>query len=191
MQQTIDGRKETKWCVVSPPAAVVWQLALRNPASVGGYALTSANDVPARDPQAWVLEGSNDGQTWTVLDRQQLSGPFAGRLETRHFAVATPAPYRHYRFTFTPIAGVSHFQVAEIALDGVDPQDAPQVTEYRRSLDLVNGVHSTEYVDERGVRIRITAFAGDVLSCGTPESCRGACRCWPAKARRRLRTGRR
>lgn len=163
VQQTIDSRKETKWCVISPPAAVVWQLALRTAASVGGYALTSANDVPARDPQAWVLEGSNDGQTWTVLDRQQLSGPFAGRLETRHFDIATPASYRLYRFTFTPVAGVSHFQVAEIALDGVDPQDAPEFTEYRRSLDLVSGVHSTEYVDERGVRIRSTAFAGDVL----------------------------
>ncbi|MET7280177.1 glycoside hydrolase N-terminal domain-containing protein [Kribbella sp. NPDC005582] len=162
-QQTIDGSKETKWCVESPPAAVVWQLTLRTAASVSGYALTSANDVPERDPRAWVLEGSNDGQAWTVLDRQQLSGPFSERFETRHFEIAQPASYGRYRFTFTPVAGVSHFQVAEIALDGVDPHDAPPFTDYRRSLDLVRGVHSSEYVDERGVRIRSTAFAADVF----------------------------
>ncbi|MFI5731961.1 glycosyl hydrolase family 95 catalytic domain-containing protein [Kribbella sp. NPDC051587] len=166
VSRTIDGRSDTKWCVISPPAAVVWQLALRTPTAVNGYSLTSANDVPARDPQTWVLEGSNDEQAWTALDRQQLSGPFNGRLETRHFGITTPASYGFYRLTFTPVAGVSHFQVAEIALDGVDPQDTPHFTEYRRSLDLVSGVHSAEHVDDRGVRIRRTAFASredDVL----------------------------
>ena len=31
------------------------------------YAITTANDEPGRDPQAWTLQGSADGKDWTVL----------------------------------------------------------------------------------------------------------------------------
>ena len=37
----------------------------------------TANDAPARDPTKWTLEGSNDGETWTVLDDTWASEAFA------------------------------------------------------------------------------------------------------------------
>lgn len=123
--QSADGRTNTKWCIVSPPAQVQWQLVLPAARTVGGYTLTSANDVPQRDPAQWVLEGSADGQNWQQLDRQQLAAPFENRYQAKHFTVSSPGEYRYYRFTFTPRAGVSHFQVSEIALDGVSMTAAP------------------------------------------------------------------
>ena len=34
------------------------------------YTVTSANDVPERDPKDWQFQGSNDDTNWTTLDTQ-------------------------------------------------------------------------------------------------------------------------
>ncbi|WP_217182778.1 glycoside hydrolase N-terminal domain-containing protein [Streptomyces sp. AC495_CC817] len=115
---TYDGRSDTKWCVVGPPAQVVWQVQLAEPRVVSSYSLTSANDVPARDPQDWRFEGSLDGSSWTTLD-SRAEAPFPQRRLTRDYTASHSTAYSFYRFVFAPKAGVSHFQVAEIALAGV------------------------------------------------------------------------
>jgi alpha-L-fucosidase 2 len=125
--QTYDGNPRTKWCVVAPPAEVLWQVSLPAPVAVGSYALTSANDVPERDPQRWTFAGSADGESWTVLDSRDLPAPFEERLQTRTFEFANTTPYAHYRFTFAPKPGVSHFQVAEVGLAGVGLRGARAV----------------------------------------------------------------
>lgn len=116
---SIDGNSATKWCIDGPPATVQWHVKLPSPVSVARYALTSANDVPARDPRNWTLSGSNDGETWTVVDTQALAGPFESRRQTKDFSVAHPGAFGQYRFEFATVPGVSHFQVSEIALAGV------------------------------------------------------------------------
>ena len=47
------------------------------------YQLTSAEDVPGRDPRTWKLEGSADGKAWTLLDEHKDEPVFAKRNETR------------------------------------------------------------------------------------------------------------
>ncbi|AZM48748.1 glycosyl hydrolase [Streptomyces sp. WAC 06738] len=118
--QSYDGNPRTKWCIVGPPAEVLWQVSLPDPVAVGTYSLTSANDVPERDPQQWTLAGSDDGETWAVLDGRDLPAPFEERFQTKTFEVGNPTPYSHYRFTFAPKSGVSHFQMAEVGLAGID-----------------------------------------------------------------------
>ncbi|MFF9779162.1 glycoside hydrolase N-terminal domain-containing protein [Streptomyces sp. NPDC013978] len=115
-----DGETGTKWCIDRPGAKVRWQVELPAPVEVASYRLTSANDVPQRDPQEWTLSGSTDGEAWTVLDSRTLEAPFESRFQTKRFDCADPAAYRFYRFDFVPKSGVSHFQVAEIGLTGVD-----------------------------------------------------------------------
>ncbi|MFI7006986.1 glycosyl hydrolase family 95 catalytic domain-containing protein [Streptomyces sp. NPDC050145] len=121
VDKTYDGRTGTKWCIDGPGAIVRWQAELPEPVEVTSYRLTSANDVPERDPREWTLSGSRDGDTWTVLDRRTLPSPFENRAQTKEFTCAGPtAAHRFYRFDFVPTAGVSHFQVSEIGLSGVD-----------------------------------------------------------------------
>lgn len=86
VQATIDGRANTKWCVIDPPTRVLWQTVLPTPVAVSGFALTSANDVPERDPRHWTLAGAVDGQTWVTLDQRTLPAPF----ETRGQDVRSP-----------------------------------------------------------------------------------------------------
>ncbi|MEW2118624.1 glycoside hydrolase N-terminal domain-containing protein [Streptomyces sp. NPDC005474] len=120
VDKTYDGESRTKWCVEGPGSKVLWQVELPDPVEVGSYRLTSADDVPQRDPQEWTFSGSADGATWTTLDRRTLDAPFESRLQTKEFACAASAAYRFYRFEFVPKAGVTHFQVSEIGLAGVD-----------------------------------------------------------------------
>lgn len=36
--------------------------------TIDSYRFTTANDLEARDPVKWILEGSNDGTTWALID---------------------------------------------------------------------------------------------------------------------------
>ena len=143
----VDGDSGTKWCVDKAGKAVVWQIELIKAKTVASYSLTSADDVPSRDPQVWVLEGSADGKAWTALDRRSLGKPFERRHQTKSFDLAKPAAFRFYRFTFTPQE--AYFQVAEIALSGLDAAaPAPAPGGYRRDLNLMTGVATTRYVQD-------------------------------------------
>ena len=116
---SIDGDKSTKWCVQSPGDKVIWLAKLPKEQEVKSYSLTSGDDLPERDPQVWVVEGSKDGTTWVELDRQKLTAPFEDRAQTTKFTIAKSQAFTSYRFTFVPTKDVSHFQVAEIELEGV------------------------------------------------------------------------
>ncbi|GAA1806581.1 glycosyl hydrolase family 95 catalytic domain-containing protein [Agromyces neolithicus] len=118
-EKTYDGRPGTKWCIDGPPAHVLWQVELQAPAVVSSYSFTSANDVPNRDPQEWTVLGSNDGSSWAALDARS-GAPFEQRFQTKTYDFANTTAFRFYRIDFVPKAGVSHFQVSEIGLGGVD-----------------------------------------------------------------------
>ncbi|MBD9725286.1 glycoside hydrolase N-terminal domain-containing protein [Streptomyces caniscabiei] len=120
VEKSYDGNAGTKWCIDGPGSRVQWQVELPEPVAVASYRLTSANDVPQRDPQQWTLSGSADGADWTMLDSRTLAAPFESRFQTKEFTCAGSGSYRFYRFDFVPKAGVSHFQVGEIGLSGVD-----------------------------------------------------------------------
>ncbi|MGW2912978.1 glycosyl hydrolase family 95 catalytic domain-containing protein [Streptomyces asoensis] len=123
VDKTHDGAPDTKWCIEGPGANVRWQVELPEPAAVTSYRLTSADDVPQRDPQQWTFSGSPDGTGWTVLDSRRTDTPFENRFQTKEFTCSgagSGTAYRFYRFDFVPKAGVSHFQVSEIGLVGVD-----------------------------------------------------------------------
>jgi alpha-L-fucosidase 2 len=159
---TSDGDPATKWCIENPGASVIWQASLPAPQRVASYSLTSAPDVPQRDPQTWVLEGSADGQSWATLDQRGLKKPFTKRGETSTFEIPRPAAFLHYRIVFSPVAGSSHFQVADIALTGVTfggGQPEKIATDYHRSLDIGNGIHRVSFTTADGVKITREAFA--------------------------------
>lgn len=102
-----------EWLTFSSTGWVAAELS--EPFAVVRYALTSANDAPTRDPKDWTLSGSNDGETWTPLDRQ-IGQEFAERFETREYAFANATAYRHYRVEITANQGEGILQLAELQL---------------------------------------------------------------------------
>ncbi len=84
-----------------------------------GYALTSANDAPERDPRDWRLLGSRDnGKTWDTLDARSKES-FAKRLQKRTFTLAKTAAYPLYRLEIDSVASPDDANSVQLA--GLEP----------------------------------------------------------------------
>ena len=67
------------------------------PRRLAGYALTTANDEPTRDPRDWKLLGSDDGgKTWETLD-VRVNQRFTERFQRRVYQLTNVAACRLYR----------------------------------------------------------------------------------------------
>lgn len=90
---------------------------MAEPVTVRHYMLKSANDFADRDPRDWVLKGSVDGETWTVLDTR-IGEFFPSRYQERGYDVATPGtePYRYFLLEFTENHGASEIQLSQVRL---------------------------------------------------------------------------
>ncbi|MEU4157925.1 GH92 family glycosyl hydrolase [Actinoplanes sp. NPDC026670] len=127
-ENLLDADPDTKWLVFTATGWAAYQL--NAPVRVARYALTAANDVPARDPRDWRLEGSADGSTWTTVDTR--TGQTLGeRGATTTYDVATPGDYLHYRLTVTANGGATIVQLADLQLSNGD--DTPPPPEPARS----------------------------------------------------------
>jgi len=99
----------------SAPATVTYALDDATRDEVSFYTLTSGS--AGGHPTAWVLEGSDDGKRWKVLDRRS-GETFEWARYTRPFRLASPARYRQYRFVFDAASEQGRFSLAEIELLG-------------------------------------------------------------------------
>ncbi|MGW0571277.1 hypothetical protein [Streptomyces tauricus] len=127
------------------------------PVAVTAYSLTSANDVPDRDPADWVLEGSSDGRSWTPLDSRE-DEVFRGRYQCREFALARSEAHRHYRLRITDNHGAEETQLLDVRFfDGGAEAAAPGVCDFvgfRQSA-------GAEPVGYRGTRIPAPVSGAD------------------------------
>jgi len=179
---SVDGDPGTKWCVEHQGKPVIWEVRLPQGRVVDRYSFTSADDMPSRDPSTWELIGSDDGKTWTTLDRHENEPPFANRHETKTYTCRNATAFRCYRLTFAPNQGVSHFQVAEISIPGETVQGketTASVQNYRRSLDLATAIHTVTY-QSGAVTFQREAFASHrdqvmvlKFSADRPGACTG------------------
>ena len=77
------------------------------------YILTSGNDVPARDPVSWQVQGSNDGTNWTTLDTR-TGQSFPARLQAYTYDIPLTAAYEYYRLNITANGGDVGIQLTEL-----------------------------------------------------------------------------
>ena len=99
--EAFDGDPKTKWLDFSPQGSWI-QYTYKTPVIVKGYAITSADDGPERDPRDWQLLGSSDGQNWTTLDTR-AGEMWTKRFETRSFGCENDQPYRFYRLDISAV----------------------------------------------------------------------------------------
>ncbi|MEV4639524.1 ThuA domain-containing protein [Actinoplanes sp. NPDC049548] len=137
-EKLTDGDANTKWLARTPTGWITYELS--KPTTVTGYALTSANDAPGRDPKGWTLQGSTDGTTWTDVDRRTAQ-TFPERYQTRRFEVATPREFPIYRLSITANSGEPLTQLADLRLfTGTMAEPAPPAVS-RAVVDVLDRRH--------------------------------------------------
>jgi hypothetical protein len=118
--QAFDDLTNTKWLVSANNGWLQYQFNNNQSYVVTQYKITSANDVPTRDPKNWILQGSNNGSNWTNLDTRN-NETFSSRFETRSFTLSNSTSYSYYRLNITANNGDSATQLAEFQLFGGTP----------------------------------------------------------------------
>jgi alpha-L-fucosidase 2 len=117
--KAFDGSTATKWynSNIAPSGWLRFQYGGGAGWALSQYSLTSANDVPQRDPRDWQFQGSNDGATWTTLDTRS-GETFSSRFQTKTYTFANTTAYRYYRLNVTANAGGTGFglQLSELTL---------------------------------------------------------------------------
>ena len=119
-EQAFDDDSLTKWLAMEPTATLAYEFSGGRRFTVGMYTLTSADDAPARDPQAWTLEASDDGATWVTLDTRS-GEEFRWRRYTKVYGLDNLTPYAHYRLRIDANHGERYTQLAEVELLGTPP----------------------------------------------------------------------
>src|SRR6266508_2675384 len=134
-----DGDASTKWLVFTSTAWAQYRLSA--PAAVVHYALTSANDVPERDPRNWTLQGSQDGQSWATLDSR--SGEvFTARSQRKEYRFSNTTGYLYYRLNITANNGAAITQLAEWELADSDTSATAPYRMTWNSRSVGNGQHT-------------------------------------------------
>ncbi|MFL6053427.1 MAG: ThuA domain-containing protein, partial [Actinoallomurus sp.] len=113
--KAFDGKNDTKWLAHSKIAWI--QAKLEKPVAIAHYALTSANDYPGRDPKDWTLQGSQDGKSWTDLDKRSGES-FPQRFQTKEYTFKNSTAYQYYKLDVTANSGEPLTQLAELRLFG-------------------------------------------------------------------------
>ena len=106
-----DNNKNTKYCYgFSSNLWIQYQSPV--PVIVNQYSISSANDVPERDPRNWKLLGSIDGRKWITLDSQAKEA-FEERMQTKVYTFENTNPYTYYRLHITSNNGDQATQLSE------------------------------------------------------------------------------
>ena len=79
------------------------------PVAVQQYSIVTGYDnyeYPGQNPASWKLEGSNDNQTWTLIDEKvQTYQLQAKNLEEFVFPINGTEKYKYFKFTATQLSG--------------------------------------------------------------------------------------
>ncbi len=111
-KKMVDNNFTNKFLQQNFTGDLVCKLVFEEAQKIGAYTLTSGNDAQTRDPNAWNLQGSDDGENWTTID-SRVNEVFETRLLTRRFDVLYPIAFKQYRLNITSNVGSSNFQITE------------------------------------------------------------------------------
>lgn len=123
----VDGDIYSKFLTFNRSASVIIQPIKRS--CLTSYSLVSGNDEPNRDPKSWLLEGSDDGMCWTLIDSRN-NHSFTARNQKHQFDVLTDTYYNHYRLILNT-DGYDIMQLSEVELNGYwDAKDHRPIAQF-------------------------------------------------------------
>ena len=144
----VDDDSSTKWCVVHDNRAASIEINLGSRQRFSGYALTSGNDLPGRDPREWSVEVSTDGTHWQTVQQKSGKAVFVARKQRVAFNLDQAVEASRVRFTFQPNKGTdpmeaNYLQLSEIEVFPAQLKRLTDATRYERVLELGTGASVT------------------------------------------------
>lgn len=123
------GGGNDKWCCGTAFPQIVGAdfSSTLGPIVLTRFTLSSANDVPGRDPTVWKIQGSNDMSNWIdIYDHASGGSDWVSRLQVNSYSPAdgdtflTTQAFTAFRLTVTAtgLLGGAFFQVGELELFG-------------------------------------------------------------------------
>jgi hypothetical protein len=141
--------------------------------AINSYTVTSANDIPGRDPRDWTLQGCGGScqvgwdTGWTTIDTRK-GQTFANRWQPNSYSFSNSAAYPQIRLRVTAnAAGGQYTQLGELQLfdsNGCSPQsDSSLCGSYGKNCGAFTGV------DNCGATRSVSTCG----SCGYGQMCSG------------------
>lgn len=162
-EMAYDDDLGTKWLHFNPPNTVWNSYEFSTPTTIRSYSMTSADDVPARDPKDWYFEASNNGTNWVILDSVQ-NEVFNSRFEKHSYPLNNSTAYTYYRFNITDNQGDLATQLQELEYIGSDPtatlKENKNVRDFFSRTDLAPGTYSFVVTDANNTCIKDTIDVG-------------------------------
>ena len=108
--KVFDNNSSTKMLTASgicEGVELVWSWNDDRREPIGKYGLVSGNDCNNRHPSGWTLYGSNDGESWTVL-QSKAGQMFTEYQQQKLYSMFNVVPYNKYRFQTTECSNVDN-----------------------------------------------------------------------------------
>ena len=104
--------------------------------SASRYSIAVASDFPGRDPTAWSLQASNDGDEWVTLDNQSAVD-WEHRGEAKVYEILSLDAFTSYRLTVLNISDDStgSTQIAELWLENRPELPPPTCAQIEQRLE--------------------------------------------------------
>lgn len=111
----IDNDTLTKFLVRDIGDGLMVEFQFEEPVQIASYKITSGNDFDPRDPMDWQFSGSDDGERWVLLDKQDYE-MFANRYQTKRYSFKNTQKFKYYRWYVTKLYAGQMFQASEFRL---------------------------------------------------------------------------
>ena len=117
--RVFDGSRTTNYrAAFAEPVSITYNYV--DTVSINAYGITASKSEPTRDPASWTLEGSNDGNNWTLLD-SRTGETFSHRYATQFYVFDEETRKRDegftiYRLTINATNGGNQLQIGELQL---------------------------------------------------------------------------
>lgn len=106
----------SRWIATMPAGGAYVVYKFNEPTRVNGISLTIPNygTQTTRAPKDWTFSGSDDGETWDLLDTQTGETAWSSGGEERFYKFTNTKSYQYYKFNCTATNGESLMQLIEI-----------------------------------------------------------------------------